>query len=106
MSAEEITDSVENIETEAEKILEKARKQANGIILKAKDKAGQITSAELSLEELEKEKEQTINASQKQANRELEDAKKRAAGIREGAADKTKKIVERIVNIVTGAEVR
>jgi len=106
MSAEEITDSVETIEAEAEKILEKARKQASGIILEAKDKAGRIISAELSLEEIEEEKEQTINAAQKQANREIEDAKKRATGIREGAAKKTNKIVERIVNIVTGAEVR
>jgi F0F1-type ATP synthase membrane subunit b/b' len=104
MSAEEITDSVETIETEAEKILEEARKQASGIILKARDEAGQIASAELSLKEIGKEQEQTISAARKQADREIEDAKKRAAGIRGTAVKKTGKIVERMVTIVTGAE--
>ncbi|MBN1862770.1 MAG: hypothetical protein JW790_03925 [Dehalococcoidales bacterium] len=106
MAAEEITSSVETIETEAEKILEEAQKKASGIILKGRDEAGKITSGELSLKEIEKEQAQTIAAARKQADQEVENAKKKAAGIRDGAVKKTGKIVERMVNIVTGAELK
>jgi vacuolar-type H+-ATPase subunit H len=106
MAAEEITSSVETIETEAEKILEEAQKKASGIILKGRDEAGKITSGELSLKEIEKEQAQTIASARKQADQEVENAKKKAAGIRDGAVKKTGKIVERMVNIVTGAELK
>ena len=44
MSAKEIASSVETIESEAEKILEGARKRASEIVLKAKEEASRILS--------------------------------------------------------------
>ena len=106
MSAKEITSSVETIESEAEKILEGARKRSSEIVLKAKEEASRILSAEVSLDEIKKERKQIIDGAEKKAKREIEDAEKKAAEIRQSAGKKTGKVVERIVSIVVGTEVR
>ena len=106
MSAKEITSSVETIEGEAEKILEEARKRASEIVLKAKEEAAGILSAEVSLDEVKKERKQIIDRAEKKASQEIEDAKKKAAEIRQGVGEKTDKVVARIVSIVVGTEVK
>lgn len=106
MSAKEIATSVETIEGEAEKILEEARKRASEIVLKAKEEAARILSAEVSLDEVKKERKQIIDRAEENATREIEDAKKKAAEIRQSVGKKTGKVVERIVSIVVGTEVR
>ena len=104
MCAEEVRSSVETIEVEAEKILEEARSRANEIILKAKEEAGKILASEVSLGEVKKECEQIINRAEGKANQEIEESKKKAAEIRNSAGKKMGKIRERMVNIITGAE--
>jgi len=103
MSAEQIIGSIENIESEAEKALEKARSQANEIILKAKDEAGRLLSSEVLLDEVKGECEQIIDVAGKKAGREVEESKKKASEIRTSTSEKVGKITERIVNIITGA---
>ena len=106
MSAEKITASVENIEVKAEKVLEEARSRASEIIMKAKDEAGKILAAELSLDEVAKEREQIIKQAEQKAAREIEAAQKRAVAMKEGAGKKTGEIAKRIASVVSGVEVR
>ena len=106
MCAEEITSSVETIEIKAEKMLEEARSRANEIILKAKEEASRILSAEMPMDEGKKEREHILNEARQKANQEVEASKKKASEIRTNATKKIGKITERIVNIVTGAELK
>ena len=106
MSAEEITGSVETIEVEAEKILDEARIRANEIILKAKEEAARILASRVPLDDVKKECEQILNEAREKANKEVEESKKRASEIESSAGKKVGKITERIVNIITGVEVR
>ena len=106
MCAEKITSSVENIEIKAEKTLEQARSRASEIILKAKEEAGRILSAEMPMDEVEKEREHILSEARQKANQEVETSKKKASKIRADASKKIEKITGRIVNIVTGAESR
>lgn len=104
MSAEQITNSIENIENEAEKTLEKARSRASEIILKAKEEAGKDRSSEMPLDEVKGECEQILVRAREKANKEVEESKTKASEIRTGASKKVGKITERIVNIITGAK--
>jgi vacuolar-type H+-ATPase subunit H len=106
MCAEKITSSVENIEVKAEKTLEQARSRASGIILKAKEEASRILSAEMPMDEVKKEREHILSEARQKANQEVETSQKRASKIRADATKKIGKITERIVNIVTGTEAR
>lgn len=106
MCAEEITNSVETIEIKAEKMLEEARSRANEIILKAKEEASSILSAEMPKDEGKREREHILNEARQKANQEVEASKKKASEIRTNATKKIGKITERIVNIVTGAELK
>ena len=104
MSAEQITGSIESIENEAEKTLEKARSRASEIILKAKEEAGGILSSEVHLGDVKGECEQILKEAREKADKEVEVSKKKASEIRAGASKKVGKITERIVDIITGAE--
>ncbi len=106
MCAEEITSSVETIEVKAEKTLEEARSRANEIILKAKEEASRILSAEMPIDEVKREREQIISKARQEANREVGKSQKEASKIRTNAGKKMGKITERIVNIITGAKLR
>lgn len=106
MCAEEITSSVETIEIEAEKTLEEARSRANEIILKAKEESSRILSSEVPLDEVERECQQIISEARQKANQEIEESKKGASKVRANAGKKMEKITERIVSIITGAELR
>jgi len=104
MSAEQIISSIESIENEAEKTLEKARSRAGDIILKAKEEAGKACSSEMPLDEVKGECEQILVKAREKANKGVEESKKKASEIRTGASKKVGKITERIVNIITGAK--
>ena len=104
MCAEKITSSVETIEIKAEKMLEEARSRASEIILKAKEEARRILSAEMPMDEVKREREHILSEARQKANQEAEASKKKASKIRTNATKKVGKITERIVNIVTGAE--
>ncbi len=106
MSAEQITSSIESIENEAEKTLEEARSRANEIVLKAKEEASRILSSEMSVDEVKEECEQILNKAREKANQEVEESKKAASQVRTSAGKKMGKIAERIVNIISGAEVK
>lgn len=104
MSAEEITDGIKSIETQAEKILEDARSKASAIIIKAKDEANEILATGMSLKETEKEREQIVKQAEDKAAREVSEAKQKASEIRTGTGKQVEDTIERIVNIVTGAD--
>lgn len=106
MCAEEITSSVETIEVKAEKTLEEARSRANEIILKAKEEASRILSAEMPVDKVKREREQIISKARQEANQEVEKSQKEASKIRTTAGKKMGKITERIVNTITGAKLR
>lgn len=106
MCAEKITSSIEIIEIKAEKMLEEARSRANEIILKAKEEASRILSAEMPMDEVKREREHILSEARQKTNQEVEESKKKASKIRTNATKKVGKITERIVNIVTGAELR
>jgi len=106
MCAEEITSSVETIEVKAEKTLEEARNRANEIILKAKEEASRIPSAEMPMDKVKREREQIISKARQEANQEVEKSQKEASKIRTTAGKKMGKITERIVNTITGAKLR
>jgi len=90
----------------AEKTLEQARSRASEIILKAKEEASRILSAEMPMGEVKKEREHILSEARQKANQEVEASKKKASKIRADAIKKIEKITGRIVNIVTGAESR
>ena len=106
MSAEQITSSIESIENEAEKALEEAKSRANEIILTAREEAGRILSSEMPLDEVKEECGQILNKAGEKADEEVKESKKTASQIRTSAGKKMGKITERIVNIISGAEVK
>jgi len=103
---EEITSNVETIEVEAEKILESARSRANEILLKAKEEAKRISSSELPMDEVKTECESIVRKAREEANKKTEASLLESSEVRAHADDKVSEIVERIVNIVTGATAR
>lgn len=106
MSAEEIAGSVETIETQAEKVLEEARAKASSILIKAKNEAEKILTSGMSLDEVKKERERMVKEAEAKADKEITEAKNKAEGIRNGAGKQVGQIVDRIVNTVTGVEVK
>ena len=103
---EEVTGSVESIEVEAEKILGSARSRANGILLKANEEAKKISSSELPMDEVKTECESIIRKAREEANKKIEASLMESSEVRARADEKVGEIVERIVNIVTGAKAR
>lgn len=102
MSAQEITSSVENIEIEAEKMLEMAKSRANEILLKAKEEATKILSSELPLDEVKKQHQQIVKEAKDEANKKVKAAKVQAAKMK-ADTKQVEKIVTRIVSVITGA---
>ena len=100
--AEEITNSVEAIEAEAEKILAEARTKANQTLLQAREEAKKITSSQLSLDEIKPECDNIVSKARIEADEKIKDSEKKAAEIAIGADKKVKDLTERVVNIVTG----
>jgi vacuolar-type H+-ATPase subunit H len=100
--AKEITNSVEALEVEAEKILETAKTRASEIILKAREEAKKILSSQLSLDEIKTECDKIVSKARAEADKKIKDSEEKAAEIGINADKKVKKITELVVNIVTG----
>ena len=100
--AKEITNSVEALEVEAEKILEKAKTRASEIFLEAREEAKRILSSPLSLDAVKTEYDRIVSRARAEADEKIRDSEKRAAEIGINADKKVKEITELVVNIVTG----
>jgi len=105
MSAKEMRSSVEAIEVEAEKILKEARSKANKILVEASETANKITSSELPEDEIKAEYDRIVNKAKKEANKRVEEAKEKTSEIQTEIGKKMDEITERVVSIITGAEV-
>lgn len=100
--AKEITNSVEALEVEAEKILEEARTRADKILLEAREEAKKIVSSQLPLDEVKPECDKIVSKARAEADGKIKDSEKKAAEIGINADKKVKEITELVVNIVTG----
>jgi vacuolar-type H+-ATPase subunit H len=97
-----ISNSVETLEVEAQKILEEARTRANEIILKSKEEAKKILSSQLPLDEVKTGRDNIVSKARAEADKKIKDSEKEAVEISTNADKKVKKITELVVNIVTG----
>ena len=100
--AKKISNSVEALEVEAEKILAEAKTRANEILLEAKEKAKKILPSQLPLAEVKTECDEIVNKAKAEANKKIKDSEKKAAEISIHADKKVKEITELVVNIATG----
>jgi vacuolar-type H+-ATPase subunit H len=100
--AKEITNSVEALEVEAEKILEDARTRANEILVKARDEARRIVSDQLSMDEVKTECDTIVSRAREDADTKTKDSEKKATEISINADKRVEEITELVVNIVTG----
>ena len=100
--AKEITNSVEALEVEAEKILEEAKTRANEIILEARTEAQRILSSPLPLDVVKTECDKIVSKARAEADGKTKDSEEKAAEIGINADKKVKEITELVVNIVTG----
>jgi vacuolar-type H+-ATPase subunit H len=98
----EITNSVEALEVEAEKILEEAKTRASEILLEAKEEAKKILSSQLPLDEVKTECDKITSKAKAEADTKIKDSEKKAAEIGVTADKKVKEITELVVNIVRG----
>ncbi len=104
MSIRKISKSVEDIESEAERILEEARTRANEILLKAKEEAKEILSSQLPMDEVKTECQEIIHNAKVEADKKSKDAANKASEIGTTADKKIEGVVEHIVNIIIGAQ--
>jgi vacuolar-type H+-ATPase subunit H len=98
----EITNSVEALEVEAEKILAEARNKASEILLEAKEEATKILSSQLPLDEVKTEYDKIVSKARAEADEKIKDSEKKAAEISINADRKVKELTELVVNIVKG----
>jgi vacuolar-type H+-ATPase subunit H len=99
---EEITNRVEALEIEAEKILAEAKTRANEILLKAKEEAKKMLSSQLPLDEAKTECDEIVSKAKAEADKKIKDAQNKAAEININAEKKVKEITEFVVSIVRG----
>ena len=104
MSIRKISKSVEDIESEAERILEEARTRANEILLKTKEEAKEILSSQLPMDEVKKECQKIIHNAKVEADKKNKDAANKASEIGITSDKKIEGVVERIVNIIIGVK--
>jgi len=99
---EEIANSVEAIEFEAEKMLEEARTRASEIFIEAREEARKIIASPLPLDAVKAEYDNIISRARAEADEKIRDFEKKAAAIGIDADKKAGEITERMINIVTG----
>jgi len=104
MSIRKISKSVEDIESEAERILEEARTRANEILLKAKEEAKEILSSQLPMDEVKTECQEIIHNAKVEADKKSKDAANKASEIGITSDKNIEGVVERIVNIIIGVK--
>ena len=100
--SKEITNSVEALEVEAEKILEEARTRASEILLEAREEAKKLLSSQLPLDVVKTECDRIVSKAREEADKKIKDSEEKAAEIGINADIKIKEITELVVNIVTG----
>lgn len=100
---ENITNNVERIENEAEKILESARSRANDILLEAREKGRKISSSQLNMDEVKAESATIIHNAKEEADKKIEASHLESQQLENLASEKVNEVVEHILNIVTGA---
>jgi len=100
--SEEIANSVEAIELEAEKMLEEARTRANGILLEAREEARKILSSPLPLDAVKTKYDRSVNMARAEADEKIRDSEKKAVEISTNADNKAREITELMINIVKG----
>jgi len=102
---ESITNNVESIEGEAEKILESAKNRANEILLEAREKAKKISSSQLNTDEVKAQSISIVHSAKEEAEKKVEASRLESSKVEAHASDKVDEMVEYILNIVTGAKV-
>jgi len=99
---EKIVTGVESIESQAEKLLAEARKQATEIMLKTREECRLIALEELPLEETKADCEKVLVQAREEARRIAAESEKRVAEIKNNTKKKTEKIISSILLTVTG----
>lgn len=99
---QEITNSVEALEGEAEKVLAQAKASASEILIEAKEEAKKILSSQLPLDQVKTECDKIVSKARAEADRKIKDSEKQAAEISSHADKNTKELTELVVNIVRG----
>jgi len=100
--SEKITDTVEAIEVEAEKILQEATTRANGILLEAREEARRILTSPLPLDAARTECDRIVSQARAEADETIKDSEREAAEIGINADKKLEEITKLVVNIVAG----
>jgi vacuolar-type H+-ATPase subunit H len=106
MPQEEVGSRIETIEARAEEIIKEAQSKASDILQKAREEAGRITSTGIYLDEAKTEGESIINAAKEEEGRIIEESRKKGSGIRASASTQVDKIAKRIIDMVTGTELK
>lgn len=96
--------SVEQIEAEAEKIIQQARVKAAEIIVKAKEEANQVLNRELPLDNVKAECTKIINEADKEAGIRIHNTGKDVANIKSSAVKNLDKIAKNMAAMVMGTE--
>lgn len=90
------------LDMEAEKIINEAKKKAELIIREARKKANEILSMPYPMEEIEKEKENILKDAEEKALSIIREAEEKAKLLRDKASTKYEKTLNYVVNIVAG----
>ena len=98
----EIRDTIREIEKDAEKLIEKARTEARGILEDANKKAREILSAELLVDTFNSERDKIVSGAQEKAGKRIEESRKASAGIRSSSAGKIDAFSQSMANQVRG----
>lgn len=99
---EEITNSVEALETQAGNILAEAKTRANEILLRAKEEARRMLSIQLPLDEVKTECDEIVSKAKAEADKKIKDSEMKAAEININAEKKVKEITGLVVSVVRG----
>ena len=103
MQNKKITNSVEALESKAEKILEDAKEKAEEILLNTKMEAEKILISELPMDLIDTKCHETIKTAMEEANKMKKASSKHCDEIKASADKKIPEVVDHIVDIITGA---
>lgn len=106
MSLEKSAINVETIEAEAEKIIQMARSRASEILMKANEEANNILNSRTALEPVKVECENILQKAKKESEARVEEARIKATVIKGEMSKKGQGLVSRMVNEITGVNVR
>jgi len=98
-----ITHSVEALESKAEKILEDAKEKSEEILFNAKMEVDTILISELPMDLIDTKCHETIETAMEEATKMKKASSRHCEEIKSSADKKITKVVDHIVDIVTGA---